>query len=114
MLTFDDIKNYLHITWTDDETDSRVKAAASRAQAAVGGLIGIPGAIFFTENADDNVTYQSGEAEQLFLDAVRYIYNDAYEDFRKNFSDVIVSLRAANTVAVKEAAEDAEESSDVQ
>ena len=113
MLILDDIKNYLHITWADDETDSRVKAAASRAQTTVSGLIGIPGAIFFTENADDNATYQSGEAEQLFLDAVRYIYNDAYEDFRKNFSDVIISLRAANTVAGKEAAEDAEESSDV-
>lgn len=114
MLTLDDIKNYLHITWADDETDSRVKAAAYRGQAAVGGLIGTPGAIFFMENADDNATYQSGEAEQLFLDAVRYIYNNAYEDFRRNFSDVILSLRAANTVAVKEAAEDAEESSDVQ
>lgn len=114
MLILDDIKNYLHITWTDDETDVRVKSAATRAQAAVSGLIGIPGAVFFTENADDNVTYQSGEAEQLFLDAVRYIYNDAYEDFRKNFSDIIISLRAANTVAGKEAAADAQESSDVQ
>lgn len=114
MLILDDIKNYLHITWTDDETDVRVKSAATRAQAAVSGLIGIPGAVFFTENADDNVTYQSGEAEQLFLDAVRYIYNDAYEDFRKNFSDIIISLRAANTVAGREAAEDAQESGDVQ
>ena len=114
MLILDDIKNYLHITWTDDETDVRVKSAATRAQAAVSGLIGIPGAVFFTENADDNVTYQSGEAEQLFLDAVRYIYNNAYEDFRKNFSDIIISLRAANTVAGREAAEDAQESGDVQ
>lgn len=113
MLILDDIKNYLHITWTDDETDNRVKAAAYRAQAAVGGLIGTPGAIFFTENADDRITSTSGEAEQLFLDAVRYIYNNAYEDFRRNFSDVILSLRAANTVAGKEAAADAQESSDV-
>ena len=31
MLALKDVKNYLNITWEDEDTDSRVKGAAARA-----------------------------------------------------------------------------------
>lgn len=111
MLTIADVKNYLSITWEDPETNKKVEGAARRAAFSVGGLIGVPKAKFYGDDAaaDSEV---GGEAEQLFLDAVRYIYNDAFEDFRKNFSESITSLRAANAVAG--GADDAEKSNIIQ
>lgn len=114
MQTLDDVKNYLNITWSDDLTDKKVRSAAVRAQSAVGGLIGKPKAVFFTEKSEESVSDAAGEEEQLFLDCCRYIYNDAYEDFRPNFSEVIRSLRAANSVSGKEAADDAGEADIIQ
>lgn len=114
MQTLDDVKNYLNITWSDDETDKKVKSAAVRAQSAVGGLIGKPKAKFFSENSEESNPDIVGEEEQLFLDCCRYIYNDAYEDFRPNFSEVIRSLRAANVVSNEEAAADAGEADIIQ
>ena len=98
MLTIGDIKNHLNITWEDSGTDTKVQNAAKRAALTVGGLIGTPKARFYGDNADAE-SEVGGEAEQLFLDAVRYIYNDAFEDFRKNFSESITAIRAANSVA---------------
>ena len=98
MLTLYDIKNYLNITWEDEATDGKLKGIAARAQSAVCGLIGVPGKKFvdFSENAESDS--EGTEAEQLFLDACRYIQNDSFEDFRKNFADTITSLRALNSV----------------
>ncbi|MGN0598917.1 MAG: hypothetical protein ACI4JK_03385 [Oscillospiraceae bacterium] len=107
MQTLDDVKNYLNITWSEEADDKKVRSAALRAQSAVGGLIGKPKAVFFTEKAEEESNSDIvGEEEQLFLDCCRYIYNDAYEDFRPNFSEVIRSLRAANVVSGEEAAAD--------
>ena len=115
MQTLDDVKNYLNITWSDDMTDKKVRSAAIRAQSAVGGLIGKPKAVFFSEKAEEESDSDIvGEEEQLFLDCCRYMYNDAYEDFRPNFSEDIRSLRAANVVSGKEAAANAGESDIVQ
>lgn len=98
MLTLNDVKNYLNITWSDEATDDKVKGTVVRAQSTVGGLIGIPGKKFvdLSENAESDP--EGTEAEQLFLDACRYIQNDSFEDFRKNFADTITSLRVQNSV----------------
>lgn len=114
MLTLEDIKNYLNITWADDETGQKIKAAALRAQSTVGGLIGRPKAKFYgDEKETQSVSENGGEEEQLFLDACRYIYNEAYEDFRKNFADAITSLRAYNAVAKAGEDTDVKESSNI-
>lgn len=98
MLTLDNVKNYLNITWNDETTDGKLKGIAARAQSAVGGLVGIPDKKFIdlSENAESDP--EGTEEEQLFLDACRYIYNDSFEDFRTNFADTITSLRIKNAV----------------
>lgn len=100
MLTFKDIKNYLNITWEDEDTDGRLRGAAARAQSAVRELIGVPDMRFvdFSLEASEETEIDGSEAEQLFLDACRYIYNDAYEDFRKNFAETIISQRIKYSV----------------
>ncbi len=100
MLALKDIKNYLNITWEDGDTDGRVKGAAARAQSSVRELIGAEGLRFVDLSAEESSESDSSgtEAEQLFLDACRYIYNDAYEDFRRNFSEVIISQRIKYSV----------------
>lgn len=100
MLALKDIKNYLNITWEDEDTDGKVKGAAVRAQSSVRELIGAVGLQFVDLSAEESTESESSgtEAEQLFLDACRYIYNDAYEDFRKNFADTIISQRIKYSV----------------
>lgn len=98
MLTFADIKSELDITWNDEDTDSKARNAARRAQSTVGSLIGVPGMIFVDLESTAKTEGAETEAEQLFLDCCRYMYNHVYEDFRKNFADTILSLRAFYTV----------------
>ena len=100
MLALKDVKNYLNITWEDEDTDGRVKGAAARAQSSVRELIGAVWLKFVDLSAEESTESESSgtEAEQLFLDACRYIYNDAYEDFRRNFSETIISQRIKYSV----------------
>lgn len=100
MLALKDIKNYLNITWEDEDTDGKVKGAAVRAQSSVRELIGAVGLQFVDLSAEESAESESSGtvAEQLFLDACRYIYNDAYEDFSKNFADTIISQRIKYSV----------------
>lgn len=107
MLILADVKNELNITWDDDATDYKVKNIAKRAQATVSGLIGIPGHEWLDFSQTAISEPEGTEAEQLFLDCCRYMYNDAFEDFRINFAGVITSLRAFNTANAEGSAENA-------
>ena len=100
MLALKDIKNYLNITWEDEDTDGKVRGAAARAQSSVRELISAVNMQFVDLSAEESTESESSgtEAEQLFLDACRYIYNDAYEDFRKNFAETIRSQRIKYSV----------------
>lgn len=90
-----EVKNYLNITWTDTDTDSKVTSIIERAESIITDLAGI------TLAADS----MAGNDKQLFLDLCRYIYNDSYEDFKKNFADSILEMRNKYSVkAFKEAA----------
>lgn len=98
MLTLSEIKNQLDMTWDDEADDKKVLSIARRAQTTVAGLIGTPARKFFTEDSESSSEGVYDEAEQLFLDACRYMRDNAYEDFRTNFASNILSLRAANSV----------------
>lgn len=102
MLTLSEIKNQLDITWDDEADDSKLLNIARRAQTTVAGLIGTPKRKFFTTDSESSSEEESDEAEQLFLDACRYMRDNAFEDFRTNFAGNILSLRAANSVADEE------------
>ncbi len=69
MLALKDVKNYLNITWEDEDTDGRVKGAAARAQSSVRELIGAVWLKFVDFSAEESTESESSgtEAEQLSL-----------------------------------------------
>ena len=102
MLTLAEIKNQLDMTWDDEADNKKVLDIARRAQTTVAGLIGTPARKFFTEDSESSSEGVHDEAEQLFLDACRYMRDNAFEDFRTNFASNILSIRAANSVNSEE------------
>lgn len=78
----EEVKNYLNITWEDDETNKKVDGIIRRAQSVIENYAGTD-----MDITDDSVV------KQLFLDCCRYIYNDCFEDFERNFSNDLFFLR---------------------
>lgn len=95
-MTLSELKNYLCITWEEQETDKRLTAILARAENILSSYAGVK------LDFDDS---DSAEC-QLLLDLCRYINNEAYEEFKINFSAELISLRAK--YAVKELAENEE------
>lgn len=83
----DDLKNYLQITWEDEETNKRVSGILSRATALLNKYAGVE--IDFDKNEDER---------QLLFDCCRYIYNNSLAHFEKDFSGDLISLRAQYAV----------------
>lgn len=103
MITLGDVKIYLNITWSDTDTDNKVNGIVARATAAMRKLIGNDDLTFVAASAS-NATIE----DQLFLDCCRYMINNAYEDFTKNFLGDITALRAEYAVTAAEAAAESE------
>lgn len=80
-----DVKDYLKITW-DDEDDS-LDGIIRRGQA---NLQDLTGTIMDFE--------QEGQAKSLLLDYCRYAYNNALEYFEENFSKEILRLQLMEAV----------------
>lgn len=80
-----DVKDYLKITW-DDEDDS-LDGIIRRGQANLEELTGT------TLNFE-----QEGQAKSLLLDYCRYAYNNALEYFEENFSKEILRLQLTEAV----------------
>lgn len=78
----DKVKNYLDITWYDELTEKKVKGLTERAIKILQSYAGTE--IDLDEDSDE---------EQLLLDLCRYIYNNAYEDFKINFCSELIMLR---------------------
>jgi len=78
------VKNYLDITWTDPQTDTKVAGEQARAENWLNDYAGK--AIDFT----DETTPEA----QLLLDCCRYIHNKALEDFKVNYAAELLMLRA--------------------
>lgn len=92
-MTIAEVKNYLNITWTDNDTTAKVTSICARATSTVRNLLGDSALTFM-----DVTTFDNTEEAQLFLDLCRYIYNGASEDFRKNYADEITALRAVHSI----------------
>lgn len=87
-----DVKNYLKITW-DDEDDS-LQGVIKRGQV---NLQELTGTVMEFE--------QEGQAKSLLLDYCRYAYNNALEYYETNFHKEILRLQLMEAVkhdAVKE------------
>ena len=78
-----ELKNYLNITWSDDDTDTKIQNILDRATAILNN--------YAATSIDYGVAVNH---KQLLFDCCRYIYNDAYEDFRRNYREELIMLRA--------------------
>lgn len=74
-----EVKNYLKITWSDE--DAALTSLITRGQAYLDNLVG----------ADLDIT--AGLPQSLFLDYCRYAYNNATEYFEENFAAEILRLQ---------------------
>ena len=88
MITFSDVKNYLNITYEDEDINTKLSGILSRADSHVRKV-----------SAVKNENELTPDEEQLVLDCCRYIFNDAFEDFDRNFMPVINGCRGARQVA---------------
>lgn len=82
-----EVKNYLDITWTDENADSKLSSIILRAINTLNSYAGA--SIDFSEET---------EAKQLLFDCVRYISNNAFEHFKINFASELIALRAKHQV----------------
>lgn len=87
---FEDVKNYLDITWEMDASEKqKLTGIITRGKAA---LIGKIGACDF-----ENETVE----KQLLLDFCMYARSGALDDFWKNYSSEIISLQIGRWVDAK-------------
>lgn len=84
-----EVKNYLDITWIDTDTDTKLTSIIDRAKSTLNSYAGVE--LDFTTQTDN---------KQLLFDCIRYIYNNAFEHFKVNFADELISLRAISQVGL--------------
>lgn len=95
MSLLDDAKQYLKITWDDE--DSVLTTLINRGKAKLNMLIGA------------ELDFEAeGQARSLLFDFVRYAYNNASEYFEENFREEILRLQLMTGVALMPAEEDAD------
>ena len=75
---FEEVKNQLNITWSDEATDRKINSIIAR---AIGVLNGYAGQVLDI-NVDENI---NGDAQLLI---------DCFEDFEKNYRSQLFALRA--------------------
>jgi hypothetical protein len=80
------VRNYLDITYTDQDTDDKLMDICSRAESYLCRAAGRT--IVFSKDMDDQSTLQ------LLFDCIRYIWSGGLDDFGKNYSDELFMLRA--------------------
>lgn len=83
---FYEVRNYLDITYTDQDTDTKLTGICSRAEAYLNKAAGCT--IEFSKNMEDKSVLQ------LLFDCIRYIWSGALDDFAKNYADDLFMLRA--------------------
>lgn len=85
----DDVKSYLNITWSDDDTDTRVARIIANMRPYVADLIG----------ASDYSTFDApGLDQSLFLSACFFEWNNGRDELLVNCADDIHAARIAHEV----------------
>ena len=82
MVDITELKNYLDVTYDDEDNDRKLYGIMKRAEAEIRELCAVP----------DGAELTNSE-EQLLLDCCRYIRANALEDFPVNFGNAILGLR---------------------
>lgn len=83
-----DVRNYLDITWEDEEGDRKLFGIICRGKSYLNNLCG--------EEQDYGM---EGEARALLLDYCRYARNNMLEMFERNFLSQILSVQMQREVA---------------
>lgn len=91
-MQLDTVKNYLDVTWTDSGTDTKLTGILSRAKSLLESYAGTE--LDFT----DETTLEA----QLLLDCCRYMWYNVIEDFKVNYSQELIMLRARRKAAVND------------
>lgn len=75
----DELKNYLNISWQDELINNKLIQLVNESKAVLNHLMGV-----------DLDYEQDQEAKELLFNRVRYAYNNALDEFEKNFAQVIL------------------------
>lgn len=92
------VKNYLDITWVDEEADKKLAGIIKRGIKYINNIAG----------AEFDYTVEDKPLE-LLLDYARYVRSNALDEFQINYLHELLSLRISEEVA----AFDKEQGSDV-
>lgn len=93
------VRRKLRITWNDDATDARVADVAAHATPAVARLVGIDPA----DGTAMEAMLADPEAVALVCNAAYYEWNDAMDEFRRNYADEIHAMRIRNEMEAADA-----------
>lgn len=80
---FDELKNYLNVTYQDTDVDNKLTGILDNATHYIKEI-----ACEVDIDFNDDLS-----AKQLLFDCARYMYNNAFEDFYKNFQQDLTALR---------------------
>ena len=89
-LLFEQVKQKLNVTWSDDETDARIETIIKNAIPSLKHRLGI---------SNDNFDFSNeGEENTLFLTYCFYEWNHCLNEFEDNYSMMIATVRDRHTV----------------
>ncbi len=91
---FFDIRNYLDITFTDEDTDKKLQGVCERAESYLSRVAGMK--LTFSKSMEDKWLLQ------LLFDCIRYIWSGALDEFANNYADDLFNLRANTHAEVYE------------
>lgn len=74
-------KNTLMITWEDEQTDELITGYINSSR------------VYFIKNISESLTFEKEtESRELLIERVRYLYNNAVDDFEKNFGHRLAAV----------------------
>ncbi len=84
-------KSYVDITWTDADTDKKLRGITARGMSFLDGIAG------------QELSYGEGDtATQLLFDYVRYVRAGAFAQFPKDFQGELLALHMIGEVEAYE------------
>lgn len=87
-------KNFLDITWTDPDTDTKLKGQIRRGIAYITAKTGVKASAFAGESVDDR-------AQELLFNYLLYTRAGALDQFVQNYAYELNSLRRRTLVAAR-------------
>ncbi len=91
MALLDEVKNYLDITWDDNETDLKLNGMIER------------GKKYLNRTAGKELDFEvEDKPKELLFDYCRYVRSNALEMFQQNYLHELLSLQIVSEVEIYE------------